>query len=184
MVRMSQMILATLAASQVRGSENLDLFLCFFYALVVMGIIEGLFGSALFRRLRSNDTLTGLVKPRPFGIAFSLWNELCFVTMACLAILNHFTTFASVFVLLSIAHGMYMVQILSTRLEYESDRLSYKSCFRNRDIYLSQIRNARWEAPSRSFGYRLVLTLCDGSEITLSQIYFIGLVDLWESFGT
>ena len=174
---------ATIAASQVRGSENLDLFLCFFYALVVMGIIERLFGPALFRRLRNNDTLTGLVKPRPFGIAFSLWNELCFVTMACLAILNHFTTFAFVFVLLSIAHGMYMVQILSTRLEYESNRLSYKSCFRNREIYLSQIRNARWDAPSRSFGYHLVLTLHDGSEISLSQIYFIGLVDLWENFG-
>ena len=79
---MSRLFGVTIAASQVRGSENLDLFLCFFYALVVMGIIERLFGPALFRRLRNNDTLTGLVKPRPFGIAFSLWNELCFVTMA------------------------------------------------------------------------------------------------------
>ena len=36
---------------------------------------------------------------------------------------------------------------------------------------------------SKSFGDHLVLTLHDGSEISLSQIYFIGLVDLWENFG-
>lgn len=173
----------TTLANGANKHESFLFHIVFLY-LAGLGVVFGLFGPSILRKLKNNDKLRKKVKPRLFGFTWLLCNEILCIAISFLAVSIKSITFASMFILLSLAHGIYMASILTTRLDCRKHHLCYKTLFRSRMIGMSEVLDARWISQGRSFGYTLVLYLSDGSEITLLQTHFIGLNYLWEQFGT
>ena len=182
MYRNALFLIHTASISGKNECEGTRFSIVFCY-LAGVGIVFELFGSRILRKLRDSDNLKRTVKPRLFGIVFLSCNEVLCVLIACLSIYAKSITFAVMFCLVSLAHGAYMVSILTTRLEIQKHFVSYKSINCSRIIMKNEVNDIRWESRGRNFGYILVLYLRDGNEIALPQIYYVGLNQLWEKFG-
>ena len=154
-----------------------------FAFLVVLWFFQELFGEQLLAQLRAKDTLCKKVTLRLFGKVWLWGNQLMFIAFLFYAIYAQSITLATIFFLISLAHGIYMVSVLSTRIEITDSMLSYKTVFRTCEMDTSMIYKACWVSKGRSLGYTLVLNFRNGKNIEFPQIYFVGLNDLWERYG-
>lgn len=173
--------------AEVLAAENVHnegyLFGTLIAILIAVRILDELFGHQLLARLRTEDTLRGKVHLRGFGKIWLWGNQLVFTTFLLYSLYVHSVTLATIFFLVSAAHGLYMLNILSTRIEITETLLSYRTIFQTRIIDTSVICKAYWVSKGRSFGYTLVLKLTNGRSVEFPQIYFVGLNDLWKRFG-
>lgn len=151
--------------------------------LVAVRILDMLFGQQLLAKLRTNDTIKGTVQLRRFGKVWLWGNQLVFTAFFFYSLYVHSVTLATIFLVISAAHGLHMLNILSTRIEITEAFLSCKTIFSTRIIDTASLTNACWVSRGRSFGYTLVLKLTNGQSIAFPQIYFVGLNDLWERFS-
>ena len=154
-----------------------------FVFLITLVILNELFGQQLLSILRAKDTVKGKVQLRTFGKLW-LWSvQLVFTFFLFYSLHTHSVTLLTIFFLVAAAHGLYMVNILSTRVEITESRISYRTIFQSHIMEISLICKASWVVKGRSFGYTLVINSVSGKNIELSQIYFVGLNDLWKRFG-
>lgn len=167
-----------------RGNDGEGfVFSILFSCLLIAGIADRVFGDALLTKLRKNDTLIGKIRLRKFGKIWLFCIEFIIFVLFCLSVYVQSITLAALFTVLILAHGAYMLSILSTRIEVTEKSLSCKTLFHRHVVDFSHIRSACWVSRGRSFGCTLVLKCDNGREISFQQIYFIGLNDLWARFN-
>lgn len=159
------------------------LFKILFYYLFFLFIVTNFFDQRILNTLRLKDTLKNKVQPRLFGIVWLCADETIFVLLLCLSIYGNVATFAAFSAVLSLFHGLYMANLLSTQLVFEKEYIAYRTLFKRRNFRTDEIQQVRRILPSRSFGYSIEMLVRGGEVITLSEQHFMGLNYLWDTFG-
>lgn len=184
---MKAMLQILSAGKETMPSLNHDgewqIFKAFFICLLVAGILDGFLGDYTLAKLRRKDTLEKKVRLRRFGIIWLACIQLILLVILWYSLYVKSVTLGALFLIVFIAHGIYTIGVLSTRIEITEATLVYKTIFQTRIIDTSVIYKACWVSKGRSFGYTLVLKLTNGRSVEFPQIYFVGLNDLWERFS-
>ena len=151
-----------------------------FYGLLLMAVVQYL----PLKFLKKNDRLCGWVKPRMFGIAYMVGFEVVFASATCMAALGRSIELVTILAFPLVGQSYQLAKVLSTCLRYDNyEEIIYKTFGRKKTIRMSEVRFAHREMRKGYLGYVLVLGLPDGSEISLAQMHYVGLEDLWEIFN-
>ena len=146
---------------------------------VIMGLIQYL----PLNFLKENDNLCGFVKPRLFGVAYMAGFEVVFILAMCFAVMGESVELITILIFPLLGQSYQFIKVLSTRLMFDNySEIIYKSFGRKRVFSFSEIRSAQRDIKKGYLGYVLILDLPDGGKISLAQMHFLGLEDLWTIF--
>lgn len=171
----------------VNTGKDFAVVLVVFFLITVKDLVISSFASKIMERLWAYDRQTSHIGPRFFGIINAAYMELVFVVGCVYAFCVGSVLSGIILLMVTVGAGYYMVQIISTRIWFSDEGITFRSIGSFLFVERENITDVRWQYPRRASTKALYLYTHSGKEIQLSILYFVGLrafLHWWEEDET